>query len=210
MSHSHSKDEAPDMPVVKFDFILSFLIIMAFVITIYGCRAPTEPPAPWLCPGTWRYEHELVGREFVLTDSTCIVSDSILTHDQRRNANVVSQARRFGADTLRMVRLSHRENYSGRPWLWSSTGCCTGIMQVNTVHLADFWELCAPTGSPEGTYGDSVQVLQEPRTNACYGVNIWLDKVRLCKGNLRCALRRYVGATKMAYVPRGYIAAVLE
>ena len=190
------------------------MIRLALLVAVVGCPGPTEPiEDPWLCPGTWAYEHRLnADRVLVVVDSTCTVSDSVFTadDDDRRVRSVREQALRLGADTARMIRLSRRENDTGKPWAWSSTGCCTGIMQVHTRHLADYWEQCTMTGAPTATYADSVLALQEFHTNACYGVNIWLDKMKLCRDNLRCALRRYVGATKPQNVPRGYIEAILE
>ena len=132
------------------------------------------------------------------------------TAEETRVWAVTSQSIRFGVDPAFALRLSRRENESASPTVWSSTGCCTGIMQVNIDHLADYWAVCVNPVTQVGLYADSVVVMQGNRVNACYGVRIWLDKLARCSNDRRCALQFYVGASRPENIPRGYVEAILD
>ena len=113
--------------------------------------------------------------------SPMVVTDT-LSSDARRDTAVREAAIRWGVNVDTALAISHTENWTGIPGVWSRTGCCVGIMQVNVRQwYGRFHTACG--GSD----------LFDPRTNACYGVLIWRHHLRECGGDGDCALRAYVG-----------------
>lgn len=113
--------------------------------------------------------------------SPIVVADT-LSSDAHRDIAVREAATRWGMNVDTVLAISHTENWTGKPGAWSRSGCCVGIMQVNVRQwYGKFHTECG--GSD----------LFDPRTNACYGVLIWLHHLRECGGDGDCALRAYVG-----------------
>lgn len=112
-----------------------------------------------------------------------------------RASVVVEAAQAAGVDPALALATSMIENWSGDRKAWSPTGCCVGIMQVHTMHLGVYDSLCG---------GSDLLSLKD---NACYGAQILARYLRDCKGDERCALRRYVGADTSN--PSRYITDVL-
>lgn len=95
-------------------------------------------------------------------------------------------AHHFGLNPELLVSVSRRENGSGDPKVWSKTGCCVGLWQINLIHLEEYWDICGlPGATPIYTW------LYDPSANGCYGAAILRDKLQNCRGNIDCALRQY-------------------
>ena len=115
---------------------------------------------------------------------------------ETRASAVVRGATLAGVEPSLALAVSMTENWSGDRKAWSPTGCCVGVMQVHTMHLGVYDSLCG--GSD----------LLSLRDNACYGAAILASYLKECKGDERCALRRYVGADTTN--PARYIGDVLR
>ena len=139
---------------------------------------------------------------------------SLLTPHNLRVMTVWEEALEGGVDPELMVRLSERENFRGIANAWSPTGCCVGVMQVNVrVHLQEHWGKCMDrTGEPwEWRVRARIEDLYDVRVNACYGVEIFKNKVARCDGNVTCALYLYGGWSKGKYErAMGYVNDILE
>lgn len=106
---------------------------------------------------------------------------------------IASEARRAGLDTSLAIAISRWENPQSDPRVWSYNGCCVGLMQVNVYYWDGIYsEDCGERG------------LYDPRTNACYGVRIFLWHLAQESGDTLRALAAYSGFA------RGYVKRVLE
>ena len=105
---------------------------------------------------------------------------------------IADEAARVGLDTLLAIAISRHENPASDPRVWSYNDCCVGLMQINVYYWdGRFHEQC-------GTLG-----LYDPRTNACYGVRIFLWHLGEESGDTLRALAAYSGYA------RGYVRRVL-
>lgn len=127
----------------------------------------------------------------------------LLTPHDLRVLTVWEAAVGVGVDPELAVRVSIRENRQAIPDLWSPTGCCVGLMQVNVdVHLQRYWGVCMRRHDAPWAWAvaATVEDLKDPQVNACYGVHILKEHLRMCNGEVRCALRGYVGGEVEGYV----------
>ena len=113
---------------------------------------------------------------------------------------IASEATRVGLDTLLAIAISRHENPNSDPKFWSYNDCCVGLLQVNVLYkgsgwLNIFYEECEGGATPEELY--------DPRTNACYGVRIFLWHLGEESGDTLRALAAYSGYA------RGYVRRVL-
>ena len=106
---------------------------------------------------------------------------------------IADEARRAGLDTLLAIAISRWENPDSDPTIWSWNDCCVGLMQVNVYYWEhSFVDEC-------GT-----RDLYDPRTNACFGVRIFLWHLQDEAGDTLRALAAYSGYA------RGYVRRVLD
>ncbi len=118
---------------------------------------------------------------------------TMLSDNERRVLAVHAYADSLGVDPELALAVSFVENVRGVPDAKSSRGA-VGIMQVRpSVWLGSFPE-CGVE-------------LTDVTTNACYGVNVLRHYLMSCHNDVRCALRKYVGARSAAKA-QSYIADV--
>jgi soluble lytic murein transglycosylase-like protein len=99
--------------------------------------------------------------------------------DSARRRAVAQAAVKFGVEVNLALAVSRVENWSGDNTAVSKTGCCLGIMQVDTaLHTGRYTE-CEDITTVMG--------------NACYGVAVLRDALSVCNGDWRCAVRKYGG-----------------
>ncbi len=95
---------------------------------------------------------------------------------------IASEAERVGLDTLLAIAISRHENPASDPKVWSYNDCCVGLMQINVYYWdRRFLEDCGERS------------LYDPRTNACYGVRIFLWHLGEESGDTLRALEAYSG-----------------